>query len=278
MRPIDQFTDILGYKTRFWALGNQGSNVLLIHGISCSVLEWEYVIETLSKSHRVYALDLIGHGLTDKPDELSYSIEDFTKHVIAFMDKMGLTTANLIGNSLGGRIAMECAAIAPERVSGLVLSAPAAVEKKTLFDFRLASIPFLGEIATAPNRIGTSKIWNSAFVDPRFVTKALVAEKVALAKLPGAGKAFLKGLRNMVELGGFKAKVLADTQAKARRITAPTLVVWGQQDRFLPILHLATLLKWMPLAKSVVIDHCGHVPMIEHADEFAKIAMAFVKE
>jgi pimeloyl-ACP methyl ester carboxylesterase len=276
-RPVDQFADVLGYKTRYWRLGDHGSDVVLIHGISCSVLEWEYVISELAKSHRVYALDLVGHGLTSKPYELEYSIADFAKHVIAFIDKMNLEFANLIGNSLGARLAMECAAIAPKRVASLILSAPAAVDKTTLFEFRLASVPFLGELVTAPNQFGTGKIWKSAFADPSFATKELVAEKVALAKQPGAGKAFLKGLRYMLSFSGFKAEILKDTHAKARRITAPTLVIWGQQDRFLPVIHLTTLLKWMPTAQSVVLENCGHAPMIEQAREFERLSLAFLE-
>jgi pimeloyl-ACP methyl ester carboxylesterase len=275
-RPKDVFTDVLGYTTRYWVLGDQGSDIVLIHGISCSVLEWEHVIDALSKSHRVYAIDLIGHGLTDKPSELDYSIADFSKHVLAFMDAMNISAANLIGNSLGARIAMECAAIAAHRVTAVILSAPAAVDNPTLFEFRVASIPFLGELATAPNTLGTGKIWRSAFADPRFATKEMVTEKVALAKQPGAGKAFLKGLRNMLGFGGFKTSALKDTQDKAMLIKARTLVIWGQQDRFLPVSHLATLLKWMPTAESVVLDSCGHVPMIEKAREFEKICLAFL--
>jgi pimeloyl-ACP methyl ester carboxylesterase len=276
-RPPDQFADVLGHKTRYWSLGDQGSPIVLIHGISCSVLEWEHVIDALSKSHRVFALDLIGHGLTDKPDDLDYSLADFAKHVLAFMDVMKISSANLIGNSLGARLAMECAALAPDRVSAVVLSAPAAVDNPTLFEFRVAAIPFLGELATAPNNFGTGKIWRTAFADPRLVKKELIAEKVALAKLPGAGKAFLKGVRNMLTFGGFKAHVLQDTHDKALRIKAPTLVVWGEQDRFLPISHLATLLKWMPNAKSIVMKNCGHVPMIEKARDFEKICLEFLK-
>jgi pimeloyl-ACP methyl ester carboxylesterase len=275
-RPVDQFIDVNGQKTRYWALGDKASTVILIHGISCSVLEWEHVIDVLSKSHRVVALDLIGHGLTDKPSELDYSLTDFAKHVLAFMDAMKIPSASLIGNSLGARLAIECAAIAPERVDALILSAPAAVDNPTLFEFRVAAIPFLGELASAPNAFGTSKIWRSAFADPSFVSKQLVLEKVALAKMPGAGKAFLKGVRNMLSFSGFKPSVLQDTKVKSTGITAPTMIIWGEQDRFLPVSHLATLLKWMPKAESVVLKNCGHVPMIEKPREFEKICLSFL--
>jgi pimeloyl-ACP methyl ester carboxylesterase len=275
-RPADQFVKVLGQNTRYWKLGNQGTPIVLIHGISCSVLEWEHVIDALSAQHQVFALDLLGHGLTDKPLDAAYDIEILGKFTLAFMDAVGLATASLIGNSLGGRIAIECAAVAPHRVTAVVLSAPAAVSNPTLFDFRLASIPFLGEILTAPNQIGTGKIWRSAFADPRYATKEMVAEKVALAKLPGAGKAFMKCLRYMLGLGGFKPEILADTHEKIKRIKASTLVIWGRQDKFLPINHLATFQELMPHAEAVILERCGHAPMIERPREFSQMTLSFL--
>jgi pimeloyl-ACP methyl ester carboxylesterase len=275
-RPADQFVKVLGHNTRYWTLGRQGTPIVLIHGISCSVLEWEHVIEDLSAQHQVFALDLLGHGLTDKPLEASYDIASLAHFILAFMDAVGLPAASLVGNSLGARIAIECAAIAPHRVTSVVLSAPAAVSNPTLLEFRMGSIPFLGEVLTAPNQFGTGKIWRSAFADPRFATKAMVAEKVALAKLPGAGKVFLKCLRDMLQLAGFKAKVLADTHEKIKRIKAPTLVIWGRQDKFLPISHLSTFLELMPQAESVIMERCGHVPMIEFPKEFSQMVLSFL--
>ena len=278
MRPMDQFTEVLGLKTRYWKLGAEGSPLILIHGISCSVLEWEHVIDELSTRHKVYALDMVGHGLTDKPEDHPYDLKSFGTFVLAFMDVMKLTSATLIGNSLGGRVALECADLAPERISALVLSAPAAVDKSTLLEFRLASIPFLGEIATAPNTFGIRKIWRGAFADPSFVTPGLVAEKVSLAKMPGAGKAFLKALRNMLSFGGFKAPILHETHVQLRKLRAPTLVIWGKMDRFLPVSHLSTLMGLVPHAVTVVLDQCGHVPMIEMPREFNRIVFEFLAD
>jgi pimeloyl-ACP methyl ester carboxylesterase len=275
-RPADQFVKVLGHNTRYWAMGSQGTPIVLIHGISCSALEWEHVIDELSAQHQVFVLDLLGHGLTDKPLGATYDVAALSKFTLAFMDAVGLTTSSLVGNSLGGRIAIECAAVAPHRVTAVVLSAPAGVSNPTLFDFRLASIPFLGEILTAPNQIGTGKIWRSAFADPKFATKELIAEKVALAKMPGAGEAFLKCLRYMLGLSGFKPEVLADTHEKIKLIKAPVLVVWGRQDKFLPISHLSTFLELLPTAESVIMENCGHAPMIECPRDFCQLTLSFL--
>jgi pimeloyl-ACP methyl ester carboxylesterase len=274
--PIDQFVDVHNVKTRYWQRGDKGSPVVLIHGISCSVLEWRHVFDALAQHHRVYALDLIGHGLSDKPSDCDYDISDFTGHVISFIDQMQLGKLSLVGNSLGARIAMECATTAPEKIAALVLSAPAAVANPTLFEFRLGSVAYIGEVVTAPNMIGTGKIWKTAFADSRLATRELIQEKVALAKMPGTGQAFLKGLRAMINFSGFKPEVLLDTKKKAQMIKAPILVIWGEQDKFLPISHLSVLQKWMPTAKSVRLDDCGHVPMIEKADEFSELCLSFL--
>jgi pimeloyl-ACP methyl ester carboxylesterase len=277
-RPSDQFTQVLGHNTRFWQLGTQGSTVVLIHGISCSVLEWEHVIHTLAKHHQVYALDLLGHGLTDKPIDQPYDMAMFGAFVFGFMDALNLKSASLIGNSLGARIAMECAALSPSRVEAILLSAPAAIDNPTLFDFRLASVPLLGELLTRPTMFGTGKIWKSAFVNTNYASQTMIAEKVALAKLPGAGVVFLKALRSMLRFGGFRGSALLDSREKAALIKAPTLVVWGQQDRFLPVSHMPTLMRWIPNAQPVVLDPCGHVPMIECAAEFSRICLEFLRK
>jgi pimeloyl-ACP methyl ester carboxylesterase len=277
-RPSDQYTEVLGYRTRYWQMGAQGSPIILIHGISCSVLEWEHVIDELSTHHQVYVLDLIGHGLTAKPLDQTYDLASFGKFVLAFMDCVQLKTASLVGNSLGGRIAIECADLAPQRITSVILSAPAAVDKSTLFEFRVASLPFLGELMTIPNPPGTGKIWRAAFADPSFASKQMIAEKVSLAKSPGAGKAFLKALRNMLSFGGFKEAILQDTHDKLRRLKIPTLVIWGKLDRFLPVSHLSTLVKMTPHAEAVVLERCGHVPMIEMPKEFNRLVLKFLKK
>jgi pimeloyl-ACP methyl ester carboxylesterase len=252
--------------------------VVCLHGIGCSVLEWEHCIHALATRHRVYALDLLGCGLTAKPGDVTYDVATLARFALGFMDAMGLDLASLVGNSLGARVAMECAAVAPQRVRSLVLSAPATMANPTLFDFRLASLPVLGELLTRPTVFGTTRLWRTAVADPACITPEMVREKVALARQPGAQKAFLKTLRGLMNLGGFRPSVMDDSHAKARRIQAPTCVVWGRQDRFLPVSHLDTLMKLMPHAKPVVLAPCGHAPMVERPADFSRIALDFLTD
>ncbi|MBE0589947.1 MAG: alpha/beta fold hydrolase [Hydrogenophaga sp.] len=250
--------------------------MVCIHGIGCSVLEWEHSIHALATRHRVYALDLLECGLTAKPGDATYDVATLARFTLGFMDAVGLEKVSLVGNSLGARVAMECAAIAPQRVQSLVLSAPATMANPTLFDFRLASLPVLGELLTRPNVLGTARLWRTAVADPACITPEMVREKVALARQPGAQTAFLKTLRGLMHLGGFRPSVIEDSHAKARRIQAPTCVIWGRQDGFLPLAHLDTLMRLMPHAKPVVLAPCGHAPMVERPADFSGIALDFL--
>jgi pimeloyl-ACP methyl ester carboxylesterase len=183
-RPHDQYIQVNGHRIRYWAQGESGPTVLLLHGISCSVLEWEHNIAALAQQHRVIAVDLLGSGLSDKPLDADYAMQAQARFVFSFMDAMGLSSVHLVGNSMGGCIALECAAMQPGRVLSMVLSAPAGIGRNTLFNFRLASLPVLGELLTKPSMFGLGMIWKLAFHNPAFVTHDMLAEKLVLARMP----------------------------------------------------------------------------------------------
>lgn len=276
MRPLDQFIQVAGHRTRYWQVGTVGSVVILVHGISCSVAEWEHSIHALGAQHRVFALDLLGHGLTDKPAEAVDDMPMYGQFILAFMDALGLAQVSIVGNSMGGRLAIECAAQAPQRVQSMVLSAPAGIDSSCLLEFRLATLPIVGELLTYPHALGLGMLWRKAFVDASTVTKSFVAEKVLLAKQAGAGVAFMRTLRGWLNVGGFKAHRLQEAHLQMQQIKQPTLVIWGRQDQFLPVAHLDTLKRLMPHAETVVLDPCGHAPMLETPAKFNRLVLDFL--
>jgi pimeloyl-ACP methyl ester carboxylesterase len=275
-RPADQFTTVDGQRTRYWQVGASGSAIVLLHGIACSVAEWEKNVEALSAHHRVFAFDMLGHGLTDKPATGPFDMEGLARFALAFMTAVGVDRAHLVGNSMGARLALEAAVIAPERVRSLVLSAPAGVDRTTLVNFRLASVPFLGEILTRPSRFGLGMLWRIAYSDPGHVTPELIDEKLALAQMPGAGPFFMKTLRGFVGFGGFLLPGLKAFQRRLRNLRTPALAIWGKQDRFLPVAHLAVLRDLVPELETEVLDPCGHVPMLERPADFNRLALGFI--
>jgi pimeloyl-ACP methyl ester carboxylesterase len=273
----DQFVDIKGIRTRYWQTGDRGSPVVLLHGIGCSVLEWERNMAALARSHQVFALDLLGFGLTDKPADESYSLRRLAQFVLDFMSAKQLSSAHLAGNSLGGRLALECVLIDASRVSSLLLVDPAGIDRHgALFEFRLTAVPFLGELFTRPNRLGTKMLWSKAFFESApFVTKQLVSTKVALASMPGAQAAFLKTLRSFLAFGGFRAELVDQLHAALPAIAIPTLVIWGENDRLVPASHAEVLRKHLPKVEVQIWRQCGHVPQIERAAQFNETALRF---
>jgi pimeloyl-ACP methyl ester carboxylesterase len=166
----------------------------------------------------------------------------------------------------------------PERVNTLVLSAPAGVGVDTLFNFRLASIPVLGELLTKPSMFGLGMIWKLAFHNKSFVTRDLVAEKLMLAQQPHAQTVFLTTLRSLLGFAGFHAAPRQAFHARIAKIRCPSLVIWGQQDQFLPVSHVPILKPLLPHARYELVDQCGHVPMTEITDRFNSMILDFLKQ
>jgi pimeloyl-ACP methyl ester carboxylesterase len=274
----DQFIQVGDFRARYWRAGNAGVPVLLLAGIGCSVLEWQKNIAALAEHHQVYALDMLGDGLTDKPRGDHYRLASLARFTFDFMTVVGAESAHLIGNSLGGRIALECARIAPARVRSMILVAPAGVGRDTLINLRLATVPVIGELLTRPSRRGLRMLWRLAFYDASLVTDELVETKYGLARAPGAQAAFLRTLRGFLALGGFPRPQLQELHAAMTAMKQPTLVVWGRQDKFLPANHAAILEAGLPSCRLKLFDRCGHLPQIEHAVEFNDVVLQFLKD
>jgi pimeloyl-ACP methyl ester carboxylesterase len=89
----DRFVSVRGVKTRYWQAGSEGSAVILLHGIGCSILDWQTNIAALAKRHRVYALDMLGYGLTEKPTEETYTIPRLAQFTLDFLSTQNIQQA-----------------------------------------------------------------------------------------------------------------------------------------------------------------------------------------
>src|SRR5271157_3627912 len=118
--PEDRYIQVGNLKTRYWALGDKGTVVILIHGLGVSADVWIHNVEPLAKQHRVYVPDLIGFGRSDKPGP-SFSPLDYTRFLDEFMKALNIERASLVGQSLGGGIALQYTLQFPQKVSRVVL-------------------------------------------------------------------------------------------------------------------------------------------------------------
>ena len=275
--PPDRTIQVGDVKTRYWALGRHGPVVICMHGIMRFAEDWLYNIEALAQNHRVYVLDLVGYGCSDKPD-IDYSLDDFVSFLHEFMVVLGIERATLIGHSMGGGIALNLAHRHPEKVERLVLAAGAGFGQEVHLALRLASLPMVAELCIHPNRAIISHAFKQVVYDPAIITAEMTALAHQRFYLPQAKEALLKTIRSGVALPGVRAEVLAILQQAIPTITAPVLIIWGRQDPVLPVEHAYMAVESLPNAQVHILDECGHFPMFEHPQVFNALVTEFLNQ
>ncbi len=274
--PEDRYVKVGNLNTRFWAAGDKGTAILLIHGLGGSVENWQPNIDAFAEKFRVYALDLPGFGRSDKPD-VPYSVPYLAEFIPEFLAAQGIKKASVVGNSLGGAIAVHLASAYPDMVEKLVLVDPAGFGTESHILLRLISVPSLGEILVRPSRKGTTKVLTALFYDPSVVTKEMVEVGFEIACLPGYSRSFLATARSVLTIRGTKGAFVKSTLERSRQVRCPTLVIWGKEDRLLPLEHGYKAVGAIPEARLHLFDACGHCPQIEQADAFNVTVLPFLR-
>jgi 4,5:9,10-diseco-3-hydroxy-5,9,17-trioxoandrosta-1(10),2-diene-4-oate hydrolase len=273
--PKDLFIQLDGINARYWEVGSEGSSVLFIHGLGGFIENWEPNLEAFSKHHRVYALDLVGCGLTEKPS-VPYSIPYFADFVLDFLDSMSIRDVSVIGASLGAGIAIELYLRKPEVVSKLVLLGGLGFAKEMSVELRVSSLPIVGEYLMKPNPDGVEQYLKLLFHDHDLVTDELINFSFERSDLPGAPQAYLATLRSTGNFFGMKRKIIERTLKNADQIEVPILIGWGREDKFIPVEQAYLAHRIFPDAGLHVFENCGHLPNIESADEFNEVVLNFL--
>ena len=241
----------------------QGPPLILLHGYGGSMWQWEYQQIPLSRQFRVITPDLIGSGLSDKPP-LDYRPEELIESIRGLMDALGLPTATLIGNSMGGGVAIGMALTHPDRVSRLVLidSLPDHVRE------RLASPLMQRALNTSVPawlaRFGALFVGNRTM---EAVLKEIIFDHtlVTAAVLDRSNRnrqredmiTPLMSLRDSLPLWE------QHFAPRLKEIRHPTLILWGEQDRLFPPQVGRDLQTTIPQARLIMIPEAGHIPQWE---------------
>ncbi|WP_019587859.1 alpha/beta fold hydrolase [Deinococcus apachensis] len=271
------FTDVGGVRTRA-VIAGEGPPLVLLHGIGRSLEDWEANLAPLSERHRVYALDLIGFGYTDKPD-VPYSLAGLARFVAHFLDAVGETRpVTLIGNSLGGAVAQRFAATFPERTRGLILVNSAGFGREIAAILRVLTVPRLGELLLRSTKLSARQTVRSLFHDPRLATPERVAAALDLARQPGAARTFLRVLRDLGDWRGAKTVWREELLGRLAERRLPTLIVWGDHDLILPARLLDAARRHHPHAQFHLFRDTGHMPQLERAETFNRLALDFLQE
>jgi len=261
-----------GARTRILEAGRGPNAVLLLHGVQGHLEVWLHNIARLAERHRVIAIDLLGHGLTDKPDE-PYEIRSYIEHAVALLDALGIKRAAWMGSSLGGWISARAAARYPERVDKLVLVSPGGL---TADPAVMASLKTLGEQAAAlPAAEIVRERLKYVIHDPANITDELVESRLRLYSRPDYRRA-LQNINVLLDMPVRSRNLL--TAAELAAIRAPTLIVWTDHDPTASLDKGREYHALIPDSRFVVIRGCSHVPSLERPDEFNRIVGGFLEE
>ena len=263
-----------GIKTHYLVAG-EGRPLLLFHGLGASVATWRDNIGPLSEAFRVYAVDLPGHGDSEKPD-IDYASDTMVDLIAHFAQALNIERPAIIGNSVGSALGLMAALRYPDLVSALVLVDSASLGREVSFYLRLVSIPLLGEVLERRKGGGTKLMLYNVFRDSGFVTQDLLDELYRSRQMPGAKEAVVRVIRNTVSLKGVRREyVLTD---ELSRVKAPVMVVWGAQDKIFPVSHAYQALEAAPHFRLQVFDQCGHWPHMERSTEFNSLVLEFLSQ
>jgi pimeloyl-ACP methyl ester carboxylesterase len=271
----DRYVKVGSINTRYWAEGDKGPSMVLIHGLGGSIENWVSNIGALAENHHVYALDLVGFGRSDKP-EVPYSVSYLKQFVIDFLALQGVEKATIVGNSMGGAVALHLAFSRPDMVDNIVLVDSGGFGTQVHINFRLVTLPLIGERLIHPSRKGTIAVLNTIFFDPSVITEEMIDVGQEIATLPGCGQAFLTTARSFLSFWGQKRDFVRSITDNVHRLRCPTLIIWGKQDKVLPIEHAHVAASVVPNATLQVFDSCGHAPQAERPVDFNATVLQFL--
>jgi len=266
--PNDRYVDIAGARVRVREEGPvDAPPILLLHGFTYSLETWDAWAEVLKRDHRVIRYDLLGHGLTG-PDPLErYGPEERGAFIGDVMDALGLQTAIIGGNSLGGLAAWRFASAHPERVEALILVSPGAYPYNGVTD-KPAEIPAAMKafLLTAPEA-GVRASAQIVYGDDSKLTERRIETLRDMLRREGNGPAAIRSLEKFT---------LPDPTEALARITAPTLIEWGEVDAVIPIEQGRRLVQDIPGAKLITYPGVGHTAQEEAPAETVADALAFL--
>ena len=257
----------------------EGPDVVLVHGLGAAKSSFFDMAAALSRDgYRVHALDLPGFGSSSKPALASYGPAFFADAIVGVMDALGIERAHLVGNSMGGRAAIEVGLTHPERVGGLALLCPAvAFVKRGLHPIVRLLRPELGML---PHSLGRGRVeqqfW-SLFADRDAVDPSLgdivSQEFERVYRSPHARYAFLSSARSIYLEAPFGPKGFYPRLAELR---PPALFVWSSHDKLVPAGFRRHVEQWLPGAEQIVIQSCGHAPQVERPEHVNGLVERFL--
>ncbi|MSQ14170.1 MAG: alpha/beta fold hydrolase [Dehalococcoidia bacterium] len=267
-----RYVQVNGVRTHYLVAGD-GPPVILLHGVGSSVVAWRENILPLARHLRVYAVDLPGHGDSEKP-RMDYSLSAASRFMIGLQDALGLDHAHLIGQSLGGLIVLRFALDHPARVDRVVTVGTAGLGRDLSWLVRWISVPVVGEIIVHPTAGKMKHLLTRVMRRDGPRDEDLVNELYRARGSPGAERALVSMVRWGVTPFGLRGRALVLPELP--RLKPPLLLIWGANDSISPVHHGYHARAALPTARLEVFEDCGHWAQMERADEFNQLVEGFL--
>ena len=258
------FTEVGGLRVRYADRGFGDSVVLLLHGFGGDLDNWMFNLDSLAEKHRLLALDLPGHGQSVKTN-VDPSLSGMATFVRKFLDVLSVSSVHVVGHSMGGAIAMQLASDSPETVKSLGLICSAGLGPDINSDY-------LRGFVEAQSQQELKLVLEQLFADESLVNLQLVNNLLNYKRMDGV-EATLKALSETLISAGEQTFLTDNIVASG----IPVLVIWGKQDRIIPVSHAQNFSAAGGYCVEVeIFDSAGHMVQMEKAYEVNRSLLNFL--
>lgn len=253
-RPAAEFIEVDGRRIRFLRIGEEGEPVILIHGFGGDLQNWMFIQPDLATDHVTYAIDLPGHGGSDKNLDGIDGLKGMGCLIVLLMAALDIEAAHLVGHSMGGEVALQALMAESDRVLSLTLLAPTGAGVA-------ANPEFVDGFITGRRNRDMKPVIEKLFTDPALVSADLVDNLIKYKRLDGV-KAALDTLSSCLK------QPSSALQEAAVALPKNTAIAWGTADRVVPHDPQAALPDGI---ESELLEGMGHMPHLEAPQEILRI-------
>jgi pimeloyl-ACP methyl ester carboxylesterase len=268
----DKYININGNLIRYREAGT-GPVLFLVHGIAGYLEEWEPIMRNLSTHYRVITPDLLGHGLSDKP-EIAYSLDCLTIFLKDFIQKFTDSRIYLAGHSLGGAICLNLAILFPSMVERLILINSIFIKIPLLI--RLSSFKFLQKIKLKTPRFMVKISLKRNFFNREFITTKWLDDAYRCINAPGASRVMFSVINSSISLTGLRKNSLCKFLSEIENLYIPVLIFYGIKDKILSYKNSILLHELLKNSQCVAIENCSHELQVEACDAFCAKTCEFL--
>lgn len=252
----------------------QGPNLVLLHGSGSGVSGWSNFrgnFPVFAQHFRTLIPDMPGFGKSDRPPFDRAYPRVAADHLVRLLDALGIERTHLLGNSMGGYVALEFALAYPDRVDRIVGMGPGGLAANVLGPEQSEGARRLGEFMAAPSKEAMERWVDTMVANKKVVDDQLIEERLANAMAPGALES---AIAIFMSLGQHPEPV--PLYARVKDIKAPTLITWGRDDRMLPVEGALFGFRQMPNAELHIFSKCGHWAQVERKSDFERLVVDFL--